>query len=201
MLQSTSAAASLRLGLASAFRTRLGHFVPDIVKQTQGMLGHLGVMRTYHKRDLEAITSEFDDVRAYGEGTADEWRKGLAQTGKDAMADASRWERWENNLPLGTVLADLLREYDPSSFPRYVQGLQQLQQQAVVPNGNHVIAQLPNGKQRYVSLLSFQSPFSLPCQARLASLQILRLPAHVTSQSGANHVLHPYVERCLTLKS
>lgn len=112
-------------------------------------------MRTYHKRDLEAITSQFDEVRAYGEGTADEWRKGLAQTGKDAMADASRWERWENNLPLGTVLADLLREYDPTSYPRHVE---RLQQQAVVLSGGQTTPQVPNGKQRYLSLLSFQSP-------------------------------------------
>lgn len=118
----------------------------DLVKQTQGIPGYLRLMRTYHKRDLDAITSEFEEVRAYGQGTADEWRKGLAQTGKDAMTDASRWERWEHNLPLGTVLADLLKEYDPSSFPRYAE---RLQQQASVSNGSHINVQVPNGKQRY----------------------------------------------------
>jgi hypothetical protein len=154
-MQRTSAAASLRLGLAHAFRTQDCHFVFDLVKQTQGIPGHLRVMRTYHKEDLKIITLQLEEVKGFGEGTADEWRKGLAQTGKDSMADCSRWERWEYNLPLGTVLGEWLREYDLASFPLHVE--KKSQSEHAVINGTHDSA-YANGKQLYLFTPS-QTPF------------------------------------------
>lgn len=38
------------------------------------------------------------------------------------MADCARWEKWELNMRPGTDLAQVLREYDLSSFPRLVEG-------------------------------------------------------------------------------
>lgn len=142
-MQRTSAETSLRLGLPHAFRTQDHHFVFDLVKQTQGIPGHLRVMRTYHKKNLAAIEEELEEVKSFGEGTADEWRKGLAQRGKDAMADASRWERWESGLPLGTVLADWIREYDLASFPHHLE--QQLQRNGAEVDEKRMSVQ-PNGK-------------------------------------------------------
>jgi hypothetical protein len=149
----------------------------DLVKQTQGIPGHLRIMKTYHKRDLAAITSQLDEVKAYGEGTADEWRKGLAQTGKDAMADASRWERWEHSLPLGTVLGELLKEYDSASFPCYFEAMRE---QAAAVKGMYTTAPVMNGKQ--LSISSFESmPF----------LRVLFLPWQLSSSYCGRTIVCP----------
>jgi hypothetical protein len=54
------------------------------------------VAKIYYKPDLEAVRDEETQVKLFGEGAVDEWRKGLATKGRDALADASRWERWEH---------------------------------------------------------------------------------------------------------
>ena len=38
---------------------------------------------------MDSITAEVDEVNSFGDGAADEWRKGMTQRGKDAMADSS----------------------------------------------------------------------------------------------------------------
>lgn len=40
-----------------------------------------------------------------GPATAEEWIKGLANSGKDKLADASRWEQWEVSNGLHELLA------------------------------------------------------------------------------------------------
>ena len=119
LLGAASPVARLTSGLPYAFRSQDGHFVPDTVRQTSGIPGHLRIQKTFYKRDVQAITEDWDEVTAFGDGAAEEWRKGLVQRGKEAMADASRWERWEATMPLGTVLAEALRAQDPASFPKY----------------------------------------------------------------------------------
>jgi len=89
-----------------------------------GIPSHLRVAKVYYNRDVQAIQEEYEDVKGYGEGTAEEWRKGLSTKGKEAMADAARWEKWESQMRFGADLAHVLREYDLPSFPRYVEGLQ-----------------------------------------------------------------------------
>lgn len=84
--------------------------MPDHIRQTpNGIPGHLRIQKTYSIDDVDRITAEFQEVLSFGAGAVDEWRKGLPQRGKDAMSDASRWERWEASLhPL--FIAEVLRE-------------------------------------------------------------------------------------------
>ena len=93
-------------------------------QQPGGIPSHLRVAKVYYNNDVQAIQEEFEDVKGYGEGTAEEWRKGLVTKGKDAMADAARWEKWESQMRLGPDLAQVLREYDLASFPKYREELQ-----------------------------------------------------------------------------
>jgi hypothetical protein len=96
MLSTKHPAASLTRGLPHAFRTPDGHFVPDHIRQSpNGMPAQIRLQKTFYRKDVESITAEVDEVNGFGDGAADEWRKGMAQRGKDAMADSSRWERWE----------------------------------------------------------------------------------------------------------
>ncbi|EMC93455.1 hypothetical protein BAUCODRAFT_37134 [Baudoinia panamericana UAMH 10762] len=152
-----SPAAKLRFGLAYAFQTPDLHFVPDLQRQQPGAIpSHLRVQKVYYKPDIEAIQAEYDEVKGYGEGTADEWQKGLVTRGKEKMADAARWERWEQQLRFGTDNAHILREYDLSSFPRYAQAVKgksaavSTTQPASMTNGTYALPQpmhqvLPNG--------------------------------------------------------
>lgn len=116
-----------------------------------GIPGNLRFAKVYYIPDLEAIKAEEENAKTLGEGAADEWRKGLATQGKDAMADCARWEQWELNMRPGADLSQVLREYDISSFPRYLgethgrsAGLSTGQfQPAIVANGKqHFLLQL-----------------------------------------------------------
>lgn len=60
------------------------------------------------------------------------------------MADAARWEKWEAQLRLGTDLSQVLREYDPSSFPKYNE---EVSRRSVAPVGPQPGAAM-NGKQK-----------------------------------------------------
>lgn len=85
-----------------------------------GIPSHLRVAKVYYNADVQAIQEEHEDVKGYGQGTADEWRKGLLTKGKEAMADAARWEKWESQMRFGADLPHVLREYDLASYPLYM---------------------------------------------------------------------------------
>ena len=123
------------------------------MKQVHGINNSARVQRVFHSHDIAAIVQEMEEVVSYGAGASDEWKKGLPQLKKDAMTDCSRWERFEMQLPSGTRFADMLREYDPSSFPQHVAWQQG---QHSVGNGHPPPVQ-SNGKQLS---LSFPSSFS-----------------------------------------
>lgn len=59
----------------------------------------------YYGPDLDEIKQKFAEVKAMGSATADEWFKGLANSGKEKLADASRWEQWEASDGLHDLLA------------------------------------------------------------------------------------------------
>lgn len=128
MLSTKHPAASLTRGLPHAFRTPDCHFVPDHVRHNSNA-AHTRLQKTFYTKDVDSITAEVDEVNSFGDGAADEWRKGMTQRGKDALADSSRWERWEGTMPLGKVLAEALREYDLASFPRLLEQQQRQQRQ------------------------------------------------------------------------
>ncbi|USW46981.1 Putative F-box-like domain superfamily protein [Septoria linicola] len=117
--------ARLRLGISHAFRNEEYHFVTDTVRQMPpGITSNLKFSKVYYQPHLAAIKQEENEAQQLGQGAADEWRKGLYNKGKDAMADSARWEKWEAQLRLGVNLAQVLREYDPSSFPHRVPDVQ-----------------------------------------------------------------------------
>jgi hypothetical protein len=164
MLSTKHPAAPLTRGLPYAFRTPDAHFIPDHIRQSSnGLPVQTRLHKTFYTKDVDNITEEVEEVNSFGDGAADEWRKGMTQRGKDAMADSSRWERWEGSMPLGKALAEVLREYDLASFPRLLEQ-QQHQQRQVTGQYAHVNGALPappfNGKQErlLVSISITHSP-------------------------------------------
>ena len=112
-----------------------------------GIPGNLRFSKVYYHPDLVAIQHEENEAQQLGEGAADEWRKGLYNKGKDAMADSARWEKWEAGLRLGANLAQVLREYDLSSFPHLVQEVQSRSAEAKAAQSSATT----NGKQHLQS--------------------------------------------------
>jgi hypothetical protein len=168
MLSTKHPAAPLTRGLPYAFRTPDAHFIPDHIRQSSnGLPVQTRLHKTFYTKDVDNITEEVEEVNSFGDGAADEWRKGMTQRGKDAMADSSRWERWEGSMPLGKALAEVLREYDLASFPRLLEQ-QQRQQRQVTGQYAHVNGAPPalpfNGKQHMSSSLSFFYSFPLVYQ-------------------------------------
>jgi hypothetical protein len=95
-------------------------FVPDQVRQLPGGIpGNFKFSKVYYTADLRKILDEEARAKTLGDAALDEWRKGLLDAGKALMSDSARWEKWELQMRPGTDLAHMLREYDPSSFPRY----------------------------------------------------------------------------------
>jgi hypothetical protein len=116
------------------------------------------LQKTFYRKDVDSITAEVDEVNSFGDGAADEWRKGMTQRGKDAMADSSRWERWEGTMPLGKLPSEVLREYDLASFPRLLDQQQHQQRQATSQYahvGGALTAPPFHGKQESFSDLHF----------------------------------------------
>ena len=140
MLSTKHPAAPLTRGLPYAFRTSDGHFVPDHIRQSpNGMPAQTRLQKTFHRKDVDNITAEVDEVNSFGDGAADEWRKGMT-------------------MSLGKMPAEVLREYDLASFPRLLDQQQRQQRQATSQYAHVGGALAPppfHGKQESFSNLNF----------------------------------------------
>jgi len=110
VLQTT--AASLRAGLSHAFRTDDFHYVPATTLQANlasAPVNH--ITKVHYSKHVNDKQKDYQGAKEFGDAAAEEWLKGLPLTGKQQMADAARWERWEAPHPPGTHPAKILREY------------------------------------------------------------------------------------------
>jgi hypothetical protein len=69
------------------------------------------MFKVYSQKHIEDLQQEHENAKEYGDAAAEEWIKGLSLLGKQQMADAARWERWEAQLPLGADIGVVLRKY------------------------------------------------------------------------------------------
>ncbi|THZ11505.1 hypothetical protein D6C91_09240 [Aureobasidium pullulans] len=108
----------LRAGLPYAFCTPDLHYIPATL-QPQAAVSIKGTMfKVYSQKHIDDLQQEHQNAMEFGDAAAEEWVKGLPLLGKQQMADAARWERWEAQLPLGSDISKVLREYfRPYSAP------------------------------------------------------------------------------------
>jgi len=69
------------------------------------------MFKVYSQKHIDDLQQEHQNAMEFGTAAAEEWVKGLPLLGKQQMADAARLERWEASLPLGSDIAQVLREY------------------------------------------------------------------------------------------
>ncbi|KAF4947233.1 hypothetical protein FGADI_10541 [Fusarium gaditjirri] len=66
---------------------------------------HIQVTKLFWSEHVEQIKLEFENVKVLGSAAAEEWIKGLEIRGKQALADASRWEKWAGSGGMGQFQA------------------------------------------------------------------------------------------------
>lgn len=88
------------------------HYIPATTLAANPSGAPRGAMfKVYYRKHIDDLQGEHEDAKEFGEAAAEEWIKGLPLNGKQQMADAARWERWEALHPPGTHPAKILREY------------------------------------------------------------------------------------------
>ncbi|KAG9792932.1 hypothetical protein KCU95_g5093, partial [Aureobasidium melanogenum] len=101
----------LRAGLPYAFCTPDLHYIPATL-QAQAAASIKGtIYKVYSQKHIDDLQQEHQNAMEFGTAAAEEWVKGLPLLGKQQMADAARWERWEAQLPLGSDICKVLRDY------------------------------------------------------------------------------------------
>jgi len=94
LLLSSSIPSPLITALPFIFLTNELHVIPLATLQNGQPTG-IQITKRFFNPHIEDIKREFDDVKAMGSATAEEWIKGLEGRGRERRNDAVRWERWE----------------------------------------------------------------------------------------------------------
>lgn len=141
----------------------------------------------YYKPDVSNIVEEQSDANSFGGGAVEEWKKGLITRGKEAMADAARWEQWAAPMPQGMALSQVLREYDVPSFsvstgmPYSNSAMPNGSQPMMTMNGKHLSHQCGQS----VSIVAFLST-SLPISEFSATFK--RYSPDLDSMNAAGNI-------------
>ncbi|KAM0342485.1 hypothetical protein ACHAPU_009560 [Fusarium lateritium] len=70
------------------------HVIHPRAMQSGAIPPNTQVTKLLWSEHVERIKAEFEHVKALGSAAAEEWIKGLEIRGKQALVDASRWEKW-----------------------------------------------------------------------------------------------------------
>ncbi|TVY75595.1 hypothetical protein LSUE1_G008463 [Lachnellula suecica] len=95
LLLSSSIPSPLMAALPFVFLTNELHVLPPSTLQSGHHPPTIQITKRFYNSQIEEIKKEFDNVKALGSATAEEWLKGLDERGKEKRNDAARWERWD----------------------------------------------------------------------------------------------------------
>ena len=91
-------------------------FISSISLRGAQGTSNLSLTKFYFKPHIQAMKREFDEVKAMGSATAEEWVKGLETNGKEKLTDAARWEQWENSGGLKALRNSRHRQAEGYSY-------------------------------------------------------------------------------------
>jgi hypothetical protein len=110
---SSAIASPLLAALPFIFFTNEQHALSAHTLQSGQPPPNIQITKRFLNTQVEEIKGEFEDAKALGTATAEEWLKGLEERGKEKKADSARWERWEST---GGVLS--MRRADENDFTK-----------------------------------------------------------------------------------
>lgn len=104
--------------LSFALVTPTMHVIPSVTLRSHQPPPGLVMTKHYYKPHIDDLKCKFEEVKALGTATVEEWIKGLESKGKEKLADFSRWELWESNGGLRAVRA--ARPHDQERYPHRI---------------------------------------------------------------------------------
>ncbi|KAL2005251.1 hypothetical protein VTN00DRAFT_2461 [Thermoascus crustaceus] len=104
--------------LSFALVTPTMHVIPSVTLRSHQPPPGLVMTKHYYKPQIDDLKCKFEEVKALGTATVEEWIKGLESKGKEKLADFSRWELWESNGGLRAVRA--ARPHDQERYPHRI---------------------------------------------------------------------------------
>lgn len=115
LLLSSAIPSPLMAALPFIFLTNELHVLSSATLQTGQHPTSLQVTKHFYNFHVEEIKKEFEDVKAMGSATAEEWLKGLESRGRERRNDASRWERWEASGGISRMLGPEKQTVNPTN--------------------------------------------------------------------------------------
>jgi hypothetical protein len=105
-----SASSALMPGLPFAFFTPSLNFVASVTLRSTTPPPNLQLTKYYFRPQVKKLQRELDEAKTLSLAAAEEWYKGLEMSGKQALADAMRWEQWETS---GGLLSLATQQHKP----------------------------------------------------------------------------------------
>ncbi|KAK2759043.1 hypothetical protein FQN54_003142 [Arachnomyces sp. PD_36] len=177
LLFSSTLPSILLPALPFALFTPSMHFISSIALRGSQSSANFNLTKYYFKPHIQAMKREFDEVKALGSATAEEWVKGLETNGKEKLADAARWEQWEMSGALKFVRAG--KYLEPESSYSHTPTNHQIKESSI-ETGSGGFEHLDHGKAE-----------NNDSNANGSSLHGSRLPPRPSSPSSHNHVPSP----------
>lgn len=100
------------------------HMISSVALRSNEIPTNLHPTKYYFNSDIEYLMQEFEHVKSLGSAALEEWIKGLESKGKRKMADAARWEQWENSGGLDEARLQSCGRLANNNDPRRERGRQ-----------------------------------------------------------------------------
>ena len=85
-----------------AFVSKDNHYIAHNLLKNQTP-PNLQMTKHFYKPSVENVMRRFENAKALGAATAEEWIKGLSSQGQERLEDIIRWEQWESKGGLKKV--------------------------------------------------------------------------------------------------
>ncbi|KAG4442230.1 hypothetical protein IFR05_002279 [Cadophora sp. M221] len=114
LLLSSSIPSPLMAALPFILLTNENHVLSSAALQNGTHPASLKITKHFLNSQVDEIKKEFEEVKAMGSATAEEWLKGLEGRGRELRNDAARWERWEASGGIAKMLGSVTLGQNPT---------------------------------------------------------------------------------------
>jgi hypothetical protein len=132
-------ASPLLTALSFIFFTNEKHALSPHTLQSGQPPTNIQITKRFLNSQIDEIKEEFENAKALGTATAEEWLKGLEERGKEKKADGARWERWES---MGGVLS-MRRSHEKDSAQHLVKNEPAVKPEPSTLHGTSPISRYP----------------------------------------------------------